>query len=36
MESRKILFAGQQRICRHKGQTFGHNGGKRKRDDLRE
>ena len=29
------LLAGQQRRCRHKEQTFGHNGG-RGGDDLRE
>ena len=40
MESRKIvltvLCAGQQRRHRHKEQTFGHSGGRRGWDDLRE
>ena len=40
MESRKmvliILFAGQQKRWRHKGQTFGHSVGRREWDDLTE
>ena len=40
MESRKmvlkILFAGQQRRRRHKGQTSAHSGERRRWDDLRE
>ena len=29
-------FAGQQRRCRHKEQTFGHSRGKKEKQDLRQ
>ena len=36
MESRKMnLFAGQRCRCRHRGQTYGHAGGRRGWDEER-
>ena len=40
MECRKMalmnLFGGQQWRCRHREQTYGHSGGRREWDELRE